>query len=121
MNSFPLLFLNYKRNLFSNEFNTSKNLIFENNQDEYDSDKSYDEETIPDEDFNKYPKKRDKLMSCPNVEHKGPNINLKINEEQNEIEIKEKKINEEISKFKETYDISQIKDQIEQRKIIKIC
>ena len=79
MNSFPLLFLNYKGNLFSNELNTSKNLIFENNQDEYDSDKSNDDETIPDEDFNKFPKKRDKLMSCPNIENKGPNINLKIN------------------------------------------
>ena len=41
---------------------------------------SFDEETIPDEDFNKENKKRDKLNSCPNVnlEHKGPNINLKI-------------------------------------------
>ena len=42
------------------------------------SNKSYDEETIPDEDFNKNKKKRAKLNSCPNVEQKGPNINLKI-------------------------------------------
>ena len=42
------------------------------------SNKSYDEETIPDEDFNKNKKKRGKLNSCPNVEQKGPNINLKI-------------------------------------------
>jgi hypothetical protein len=43
------------------------------------SNKSFDEDTIPDEDFNKNKKKRDKLNSCPNVEQKGPNINLKIN------------------------------------------
>ena len=44
------------------------------------SNSSFDEETIPDEDFNKKNKKRVKLNSCPNVnlEHKGPNINLKI-------------------------------------------
>ena len=42
------------------------------------SNKSYDEETIPDEDFNKINKKREKILSCPNVEQKGPNINLKI-------------------------------------------
>ena len=42
------------------------------------SNKSYDEETIPDEDFNKNAKKRAKLNSCPNAEQKGPNINLKI-------------------------------------------
>ena len=40
---------------------------------------SFDEETIPDEDFDKAKRHRSKLMSCPNVEHKGPNINLKIN------------------------------------------
>ena len=43
------------------------------------SNKSFDEDTIPYEDFNKNKKKRDKLNSCPNVEQKGPNINLKIN------------------------------------------
>ena len=42
------------------------------------SNKSYDEETIPDEDFNKNTKRRVKLNSCPNVDQKGPNINLKI-------------------------------------------
>ena len=41
-----------------------------------------------------------------------------INEEVNEIEIKEKKINEEISNFKLTYNTSQIKEQIEQRNIL---
>ena len=43
-----------------------------------------------------------------------------INEEVNEIEIKEKKINEEISNFKLTYNTSQIKDQIEQRNILNL-
>ena len=44
------------------------------------SKKSYDDDTVPDEDFNKTNnKKRSKLNSYPNVEHKGPNINLKIN------------------------------------------
>ena len=44
------------------------------------SNKSFDDDTIPDEDFNNANnKKRSKLNSCPNVEHKGPNINLKIN------------------------------------------
>ena len=43
------------------------------------SDKSFEEETIPDEDFNNAKKQRTKLMSCPNVERKGPNINKKIN------------------------------------------
>ena len=41
---------------------------------------SFDEDTIPDEDFNETNNiKRTKLKSCPNVENKGPNINLKIN------------------------------------------
>jgi hypothetical protein len=44
------------------------------------SNKSFDEDTIPDEDFNETNNiKRTKLKSCPNVENKGPNINLKIN------------------------------------------
>ena len=42
------------------------------------SDKSFDEETIPDEEFNKNKKTRHKLPSCPIVDQKGPNINLKI-------------------------------------------
>ena len=46
---------------------------------EISSNKSFEEETIPDEDFNESNnKKRDKLKSCPNVEQKGPNVNLKI-------------------------------------------
>ena len=43
------------------------------------SNNSFDEDTIPDEDFNnKNNIKRSKLKSCPNAENKGPNINLKI-------------------------------------------
>ena len=46
---------------------------------EISSNKSFEEETIPDEDFNESNnKKRDKLKSCPNVKQKGPNVNLKI-------------------------------------------
>ena len=63
---------------------SNNNIINEENPKNYNEDllsnKSYDEDTIPDEDFNKMNnKKRSKLYSCPNVEHKGPNINLKIN------------------------------------------
>ena len=47
---------------------------------DYVSDKSFDEETIPDEEFNKYKKNREKLPSCPLVDQKGPNINLKIHQ-----------------------------------------
>ena len=78
MNSFVASLLNIKGNLVNNEFNNLNKIIYEN-QDEVDSDKSYDEETLPDEDFNRYTKKREKIMSCPNVEKTGPNINLKIN------------------------------------------
>ena len=43
------------------------------------SNNSFDEDTIPDEDFNTTNNiKRSKLKSCPNAENKGPNINLKI-------------------------------------------
>ena len=50
-----------------------------NDYEELLSNLSFDDDTIPDEDFNKMNnKKRTKLKSCPNVEHKGPNINLKI-------------------------------------------
>ena len=42
------------------------------------SNQSFDDETIPDEDFNNNKKKLLKLYSCPIGEHKGPNINLKI-------------------------------------------
>ena len=62
----------YNNFIFNNE--GSKKIISEDNL----SNKSYDEETIPDEDFNKNKKRRVKVNSCPNVEQKGPNINLKI-------------------------------------------
>ncbi len=77
MNSFAVSLLNIGAKLFDNEFN-DLNTLFHENKDEYDSDKSFDEETLPDEDFNKYAKKRDKIMSCPNVDKTGPNINLKL-------------------------------------------
>ena len=63
------------------------------------SDKSIDEETIPDEEFNKNKKSRDKLLSCPIVDHKGPNINLKIqhkrysNQKEKEFFFAKKKLN----------------------------
>ena len=47
-------------------------------EEDYYSDKSFDDETIPDEEFNKYKKSRDRLPSCPSADQKGPNINLKI-------------------------------------------
>ena len=47
-------------------------------EEDYYSDKSFDDETIPDEEFNKYKKSRDRIPSCPSVDQKGPNINLKI-------------------------------------------
>ena len=74
MNTFTVALINLKSNLNINE---SENLKNEENDDF--SDKSNEEETIPDEDFDKAKRQRSKLMSCPNVEHKGPNINLKIN------------------------------------------
>ena len=72
MNSLGSFLLNIRENSFLNEYKKE-------NYDENISDKSYDEETIPDEDFKKFPKRIHKLLSCPNVEQKGPNINLKIN------------------------------------------
>ena len=68
-----------------NFLNNNSNIINEEDQKNFNEDlfsnKSFDEETIPDEDFNKTNnKKRSKLKSCPNIEHKGPNINLKINQ-----------------------------------------
>ena len=66
--------LNLQNNINNNELEKIKS----ENIDDF-SDKSFDEETIPDEDFNQTKKIRNKLMSCPNVEKKGPNINLKIN------------------------------------------
>jgi len=47
-------------------------------EEDYYSDKSFDDETIPDEEFNKYKKSRNRLPSCPSADQKGPNINLKI-------------------------------------------
>ena len=70
-------------NLFSfNFFNNNNHITEEESKklnEDISSNLSYDEETIPDEDFIKDCKKRDKLNSCPNVDQKGPNINLKIN------------------------------------------
>ena len=74
MNTFTVALLSLQNNINNNE---TEKIKYEN-IDEL-SDKSFDEETIPDEDFNKSKKQRAKLMSCPNVEKRGPNINLKIN------------------------------------------
>ena len=62
------------------------------------SDKSFDEETIPDEEFNKTKKTRDKLPSCPSVEQKGPNINLKIQHKRYSNQ-KEKELIEKIAEW----------------------
>ena len=64
--------------------NNNNNIINEDENKKIDeellSNKSFDDDTIPDEDFNNANnKKKSKLNSYPNVEHKGPNINLKIN------------------------------------------
>ena len=74
MNTFTVALQSLNINPYIGEFEKSKII----NNDDF-SDKSFDEETIPDEDFNKTKKQRPKQMSCPNVEQKGPNINLKIN------------------------------------------
>ena len=74
MNTFTVALLNLQSNIRNNESEKIKTEKI----DDF-SDKSFDEETIPDEDFNKTKKIRSKLMSCPNVEKRGPNINLKIN------------------------------------------
>ena len=42
------------------------------------SDHSIDDDTMPDEEFNLFKIYRDKLPSYPDIEKKGPNINLKI-------------------------------------------
>ena len=79
MNSLGSLLLSMRENLF---LNLNESIKKNENYDENNSDKSYDEyeeETIPDEDFIKFRKRNHKLLSCPNVEQKGPNINLKIN------------------------------------------
>ena len=74
MNTFTVALLSFQNTIYDNEEEKFKN----EKNDEF-SDKSFEEETIPDEDFDKTKKKRSKLNSCPNVEQKGPNINLKIN------------------------------------------
>ena len=74
MNTFTVALFSLKTN---QDINESEKLKIE--ETDYFSDKSFDEETIPDEDFDKGKKHRPKLLSCPNVEQKGPNINLKIN------------------------------------------
>ena len=65
---------------------------------------SFDEETIPDEDFNKENKKRDKLNSYPNanLEHKGPNINLKITHKRYSNQKEKELFFEKIKKKKKT-------------------
>ena len=75
MNTFTVALLSLANNLNTNYSEKKKN----ENMDDF-SDKSFDEETIPDEDFNKTKRRRSKFMSCHDVvEQKGPNINLKIN------------------------------------------
>ena len=74
MNTFTVALLNFSENLNFNEYEKVEN----GNLDDF-SDNSFDEETIPDEVFNENKKQRPKILSCPNVEQKGPNINLKIN------------------------------------------
>ena len=75
MNTFTVALLSFQNTIDDNEAEKFKN---EKNDDF--SDKSFEEETIPDEDFNKAKKQRSKLNSCPNVDQKkGTNINLKIN------------------------------------------
>ena len=71
-----IIALNFLANNNNIIFNEEKQKNF--NEDNM-SNLSFDDDTVPDEDFNKKgTKKRSKLNSCPNVEHKGPNINLKI-------------------------------------------
>ena len=67
MNTFTVAFFSTRNNSSNNEMQKLKN-------EDCLSDKSVDEETIPDEDFDKTKKRRSKLFSCPNVEQKGPNI-----------------------------------------------
>ena len=73
MKDFPVEYLK-----FGNLNVPNKNQINEDIYSDKSSDKSFDEDTIPDEEFNKIKKNRDKLPSCPIVEQRGPNINLKI-------------------------------------------
>ena len=58
MNTFTVALLSLKNNLNTYESEKFKN----ENMDDL-SDKSFDEETVPDEDFNKTKKQRSKLLS----------------------------------------------------------
>ena len=85
----------------------NKNILEEdakkNNDNEILSNQSFDDETIPDEDFNKNNQlKRLKLNSCPNVEHKGPNINLKIEHKRYSNQKEKELFFEKIKKKKKT-------------------
>ena len=73
MNTFTVALLSLVNTFNFNESEKKKN----EKMDDF-SDKSFDEETIPDEDFNKTKKRRSKFLSCHDVEQRGPNINLKI-------------------------------------------
>ena len=74
MNTFTVNLLNFQNTINNKELEKAE----KENKEEF-SDKSFEEETIPDEDFDKNKKIRSKFLSYPNVEDKGPNINLKIN------------------------------------------
>ena len=65
---------------FLNNNNTIREEDSKNINDDILSNKSFEDDTLPDEDFNiaNDKIKRQKLNSYPNVEQKGPNINLKI-------------------------------------------
>jgi len=85
----------------------NKNILVENskknNDNEILSNQSFDDETIPDEDFNKNSQiKRLKLNSCPNIEQKGPNINLKINHKRYSNQKEKELFFEKIKKKKKT-------------------
>ena len=109
MDIIPYVFLSSNNNII-NEENPK------NNNEDLLSNKSYDEDTIPDEDFNKVNnKKRSKLYSCPNVEHKGPNINLKINHKRYSNQIEKEFFFEKIKRKKKT----ETKETKEGEKVIK--
>ena len=85
----------------------NKNILQEdtkkNNDNEILSNQSFDDETIPDEDFSKNNQiKRPKLNSCPNVEQKGPNINLKIDHKRYSNQKEKELFFEKIKKKKKT-------------------
>ena len=65
---------------FLNNNNTIREEDSKNINDDILSNKSFEDDTLPDEDFNITSDKikRQKLNSYPNVDQKGPNINLKI-------------------------------------------